>query len=233
MRRTKVRMLLATAAALAVMVGGGSAIAASGGGGGGGGAGGGALKQTATHISGRASFEAQVAKNLGTTSARLEAAVKASAKANIATALAAGDITAAEAETLNDALADASCPAMRLATAAGVAKELDTTVTKLNAAFGSAAKAQATAHVEKALQDGKITEAQAAEMKAKIAAATFPGFGAGGPGHGPDGHGGPGQGGPDHGGMGGPGGEGMGFGPPPGAGPPADGPASPTPAALA
>ena len=213
MRSTKVRMLVATAAALALTVGVGSAIAAS--------AGGGTLKQEAAHINDRASFEAAVAKNVGTTAAKLKAAVKAAAKANIASALAADDITAAEAETLNDALADGSIPAIRLVTAAGVATELDTTVAKLNAAFSSAAKAQATARVDQALKDGKITESAATEMKAKIAAATFPGFGAGGPGHGPGGHGGP-------------GGPGMDFGPPPGTDAPTDGTSSSTiPAALA
>ncbi len=214
MRITKVRMLFASIAALALMVGVGSAIAANG-------SGGKDLKQTAARISSKASFEAAVAKNLDTTPAKLRAAVKAAAKANIAAQFAADKITAGEAETLNDALADGTVPAVRLATAEGVAKELDTTVAKLNAAFGSAAKAQATARVDKALKDGKITEAQAAEMKAKIAEATFPGFGAGGPGHG-------------HGGHGGPGGGGMGFGPPPGDAPPADSSSSSTtPAALA
>jgi hypothetical protein len=210
----KVRMLFAAAAALALMVGAGTAIAA---------AGGGDLKQEAARIADRSSFEASVAKNLGTTSAKLNAAVKAAATARIDAALAADEITAAEAETLKEALADGNFPAMRLATAAGVAKQLDTTEAKLNAAFSSAAKAQASARVDQALKDGKITESAATEMKAKIAAATFPGFGAGGPGH----HGGPG--GPD--GHGGPGGPGMGFGPPPGAGPPADGSSS-TPASL-
>lgn len=216
MRITKVRMLFASIAALALMVGVGSAIAATG-------SGGKDLKQAAAQITGRASFETAVAKNLGTTSAKLKAAVKAAAKANIAAALAADDITAEEAETLNDALADGTVPAMRLATAAGVAKELDTTVAKLNAAFSSAAKAQATARVDQALKDGKITDAQATGMKAKIADATFPGFGAGG--HGGHGHGG-------HGGHGGPG---MGFGPPPGVAPPTDGSSSSgaAPAALA
>lgn len=216
MRRTKVRMLFASIAALALMVGVGSAIAANG-------SGGKDLKQTAARVASKASFEAAVAKNLGTTTAKLKAAVNAAAKANIAAQLAAGKITAAEAETLSDALAAGTVPAHRLATAEGVAKELDSTVAKLNAAFSSAAKAQATARVDQALKDGKITEAQATEMKAKIAETTFPGFGAGGKGHGPGGH-------PGHGGPGG----GKGFGPPPGSGPPADGSSSgAAPAALA
>jgi len=215
MRLTKGRVLLATVTALALMVGVGTAIAATGGG---------DLKQEAARIADRSSFDASVAKNLGTTAAKLKAAVKAAAVARIDAALAADEITAAEAETLKDSLAEGSFPAMRLATAAGVAKQLDTTEAKLNAAYSDAQKAQAKARVDEALKAGNITEKYASESKAKIDAATFPGFGAGGPGH----HGGPG--GPD--GHGGPGGPGMGFGPPPGAGPPADGSSS-TPASLA
>jgi hypothetical protein len=211
MKLTKVRMLLASVAALALMVGVGSAIAATSGSGK-------DLKQVAARITERATFEAAVAKNLGTTAAKLDVAVKAAAEANITTALAADEITADEAATLNEALADGSVPAMRMATAEGVAKELGTTVAKLNAAFNEVAKAQATARVDQALKDGKITEAQATEMKARIAAATFPGFGAGGPG------------GPGHHGHGG----GMGFGSPPGDAPPAgDSSSGTTPAALA
>lgn len=222
MRLTKGRMLFATMTTLALMVGVGTAIAATGGGGGG-------LKQEAARISDRASFEATVAKRLDTTPAKLRAAIKASATARIDAALAADEITAAEAETLKDALDDGSFPALRLATAAGVAKQLDTTEAKLNAAFSSAQKAQAKARVDKALKDGKITEKYATELKAKIDAATFPGFGAGGMGH----HGGPGGPG-DHGGHGGLGGPGLGFGPPPGLDAPADGSSSSsTPAALA
>ena len=214
MKRTKVRMLFAAIAATALVVGVGSAIAATSGGGK-------DLEQVAAQISARTSFDAAVAKNLGTTAAKLEVAVKAAAKANIATALAAGEITADEAATLNAALADGSVPAMRLATAEGVSKELGTTVAKLDAAFSSVAKAQATARVDQALEDGKITDAQAGEMKERIASTTF-GFGAGGLG----GHGWPG-----HHGYGG----GVGFGPPPGDLPPADGWSSDgaAPAALA
>ena len=113
MRLTKVRMLLATVTALALMVGVGTAIAAT--------TGGGDLKQEAARITARSSFEAAVAKNLGTTAAKLKAAVTAAATARIDAALAADEITAAEAATLKGALAD-GMPAMRLATAAGVAK---------------------------------------------------------------------------------------------------------------
>ena len=218
MRLTKGRVMLATVTALALMVGVGTAIAATGGG---------DLKQEAARIADRSSFDASVAKNLGTTAAKLKAAVKAAAVARIDAALAADEITAAEAETLKDSLAEGSFPAMRLATAAGVAKQLDTTEAKLNAAYSDAQKAQAKARVDEALKAGNITEKYASESKAKIDAATFPGFGAGGMGH----HGGPG--GP--GGHGEPDGLGMGFGPGFGAAPPVAGSSSSSsiPATLA
>ena len=72
---------------------------------------------------------------------------------------------------------------MRLATAAGVAKELDTTVAKLNAAYSDAQKAQAKARVDEAARrPGTSPRSTRRELKAQIDAATFPGFGAGGTG---------------------------------------------------
>ena len=180
MRRTKTRMLFATVAALALTVGVGTAIAAT--------TGSTDLKQEAARITARSTFDASVAKSLGTTTAKLQAAIDAAAAARIDAALAADEITTAEAETLKGALADGTMPAMRLATAAGVASQLDTTEAKLNAAYSDAQKAQAKARVEEALTAGNITEKYATELKATIDAATFPGFGAGGGGH----HGGPG-----------------------------------------
>jgi len=179
-------MLLATVTALALVVGVGTAVAASGTPN---------LKQEAARIADRTAMETAVAKNLGTTVAKLRAAVKASALANIDSALAAKDITADEAATLNDAVADGSVPPLHLATGAAVAKRLGTTEAKLDAAWSDAAKAQAKARVAQAVKDGKLTQAQADTMTARIDAATIT-FGSGPGGHG--GHGGP------------------GFGPPPG-----------------
>jgi hypothetical protein len=193
-------MILATVTALALMVGVGTAFAASGNGP--------TLKEQAAQIASRTSFDAAVASNLGTTTAKLNAAIKAAATARINGALAADEITADEATTLKDALADGTVPAVRLATAATVAKELNTTEAKVNAAYASAQKAQAIARVDAALKAGQITEAYAAELKTQINAATFPGFGAG-PGGGHHGHGGPGG---DGRGLG------LGFGPPAGPG---------------
>jgi hypothetical protein len=195
MRRTRFHVIAAAVAALALMVGVGTAIAASGSG---------SLKQEAQRISGQSTFDAAVAKSLGTTTVKLKAAIKAAAVARIDAALAADEITSEEATTLKDALDDGTIPAARLATAAGVAKQLGTTEAKLNAAYSDARKAQAKARVDQAVTDGKITQSYADELKAQIDDATFPGFGAG-PGGGPGGH---------H-GHGGPGfGIGFGFGPP-------------------
>ena len=181
MRLTKVRMLLATVDGARPDGGGRHRDRGD--------TGSGDLKQEAARITARSSFDAAVAKSLGTTAAKLDAAITAAATARIDAALAADEITAAEAATLKGALAD-GMPAMRLATAAGVAKELGTTEAKLNAAYSDAQKAQAKARVDEALAAGNITEKYATELKANIDAATFPGFGAGGMGrHG--GHGGP------------------------------------------
>ena len=92
MRLTKARMLFATVTALALIVGVGSAIAATGTGP--------TLKQEAAGLVSRASFDTAVAKNLGTTTAKLNAAIKAAATARIDAALAADEITADEATTL-------------------------------------------------------------------------------------------------------------------------------------
>ena len=194
MRLTKMRLLLAAAASLVLVVGAGAAFAATGSG---------DLKQEATRLAARSTFDASVAKSLGTTTAKLNAAIKSAASDRIDAALAADEITATEAETLKEALQDGTLPAGRLALAADVAKALDTTVAKLNTAYSDARKAQAKARVDEALAAGNITEKYATELKAQIDDATFPGFGAGfgGRGH----HGG---------GFGGFGGSGFGFGPP-------------------
>jgi hypothetical protein len=197
MRTGKGRAILAATAVIALVLGVGSALAATNGNGKP------SLKDEAANIAGRAASQAAIAKSLGTTTAKLNAAIKADALAQIDAAQTSGDITADEATTLKDAVNDGTAPAIHFATAAGVAKLLGTTEAKLNAAYGDEQKARAKARVDQALKDGKITDQQASDMKAKIDAATFPGFGAGpggpgGPG-GPHGHGGP----------------GFGFGPPP------------------
>ena len=196
MRTRKGRAILAATAVIALVLGVGSALAATNANGNP------SLKDEAARIADRAASQAAIAKSLGTTTAKLNAAIKADALAQIDAGQTSGDITADEATTLTDAVNDGTAPAIRFATAAGVAKQLGTTEAKLNAAYSDAQKAQALAHVDQALKDGKITDQQATDLKAKINAATFPGFGAG-----PGGTGGP----HGHGGFG----PGLGMGPPP------------------
>jgi hypothetical protein len=188
MRFTKMRLLLATAASLALVVGAGAAFAATGSD---------DLKQAAQRLAGRSTFDASVAKNLGTTTAKLKAAIASAASDRIDAALAADEITSAEATALKEALQDGEIPAAHLALPADVAKALDTTVAKLNTAYSDAQKAPAKARVDAALEAGNITEKYATELKAEIDDATFPGFGGavrvhherGFGGHGPDGPG--------------------------------------------
>lgn len=198
MRLTKMRLLLATATSLALVIGAGAAFAATGSG---------DLKQEAARLKARSTFDASVAASLGTTTAKLNTAIDSAASDRIDAALAADEITASEAETLKAALEDSSLPAGRLALAADVAKALDTTAAKLNAAYSDARKTEAKKRVDAAVAAGRITEKYATELKAQIDDATFPGFGPGG-GHVRHGFGfdGPGRGGPEFGfGFGGPG----------------------------
>ena len=104
MRRTRFTHRRRAVAALALMVGVGTAIAATGNG---------SLKQEAARITDRATFEAAVAKSLGTTTAKLRAAIKAAATARIDAALAADEITSAEADDAEGRARRRQLPAVR------------------------------------------------------------------------------------------------------------------------
>jgi hypothetical protein len=198
------RKLLAVAVvALAVVGGTGAAIAA--GGGSAGNRDNSDLKRAAAQITAKDELRADVAKRLGVTVAELEAAVTKAAGSRIDAAEKAGDITAAEADALRDAVTDGHL-ARRLALPADIAANLGTTEEKLQAAFVEAHKAQAKARIDQAVADGKITKAYGEELKAKIDAGEMPAFGPGfGMGLDGRGHHGPGFGGHGMGGFGAPG----------------------------
>ena len=99
MRPSKRHVLVAAAATLALVVGVGTAIAATGGS---------DLKQEAARLAARSTFDTSVATSLGTTTTKLNAAIKCCRVDRIDTAVTAGDITAAEAETLKQALPTAA-----------------------------------------------------------------------------------------------------------------------------
>jgi hypothetical protein len=180
--------LVAAVAALAVAVGAGTAAAQKGPGGGpflGGGFvlghGGDGLKGLAASIAAQKAFEADVAKRLGVTVAKLNEAAKTAAKAKVDAAREDDEITADEATALKEAIDDGTIPVKGLGRASDVAKALGTTVAKLNEAYSEARKAQAVARVDQAVKDGDLDADDAAKLKDRIEDADFPGYSAGRP----------------------------------------------------
>ncbi|HJU48506.1 MAG TPA: hypothetical protein VJ689_10245 [Gaiellaceae bacterium] len=177
----------AAVVALAVAVGAGTAAAHNGPGGGplvGGfalGHGGGGLKGLAAAIAAQKAFEADVAKRLGVTVAKLNEAAKTAAKAKVDAAREDDELTADEATALKEAIDDGTIPVKGLGRASDVAKALGTTVAKLNEAYSEARKAQATARVDQAVKDGDLDADDAAKLKDRIEDADFPGYSAGRP----------------------------------------------------
>jgi hypothetical protein len=188
-------------AASALAIGGGVALA-----------GGGATKDAdltalAKQIQAKDALSADIADKLGTTSAKLELAVTAAAGDRVDALEKSGGLATTDADTLRSALQSDPRLAMRIAQGADVAKKLGVTEEKLDKAFADVAKARALARVDQAVKDGWITDKVADQMRTRINATDFPGFGGfgafgpGGRGPGGDhrghGFGGPGFGGPD------------------------------------
>jgi polyhydroxyalkanoate synthesis regulator phasin len=186
-------MLALCVAALALALGAGTA-SAHGFGGFGGGQGGG-LKAAAKALAAQKAFDADVAKRLDTTTAKLSAAIKTAAKAQVDAAVEDGNLTDDEAAALKEAIDDGSLPARGLGRASAVAKALGVTVAALNDAYSDARRAQAVARVDQAVKDGDLSEDEAADLKKDIEDADFRGY-AGGPGFGLGRLGFPGPGGP-------------------------------------
>ena len=153
------------------------------------------LSQLAAALRAKDTFTDAVAKELGTSGAKLRAAIAGAASDRIDAAEKSGSLTSADADTIRAALVDDSRLALRVAQGADVAKQLGVTEAKLDAAWGAALKAQALARIDQGVKDGWITEKVADQMRERIKAATFPGFGSGGHGFGGHGHGGHGFGG--------------------------------------
>ena len=116
------------------------------------------------------------AKQLGVTRAALTAAIRKSANTQIDAALEDEDIDADRAADLKAEVEDNLSFAYMLSRASGVATNLGVTTTKLNAEFRDARRALATARIDKALANGDITAARAAELKAELADADLPGY---------------------------------------------------------
>ena len=118
----------------------------------------------------------QAAKELGVTRTKLVTAIHDAAETRIAAALADGDVTADQADDLKAEAEDNLRAAYALSETKTVASNLGITATALNTAFRNARKALATAQIDKALAAGSITADEAAVLKAKLAAATLPGY---------------------------------------------------------
>jgi hypothetical protein len=166
MRAPTRRAIVAGVATVALVIGVGAAFAA--------GDDDGDLKRAAKHLTGKSAFEAAVAKELGTTVAKLNAAYEAAALSRIAAAEKADEITATEADALENAVEDGWL-AKRIALPADVAKELGTTEEKLNAAYAAAKKAELKARVDQAVADKIITPEYGEQLKKQIDEADFTG----------------------------------------------------------
>ena len=173
MRRTPRTILVLAVATLALALGAGTAAAHGGFGGGGG------LKGIAKALASKKALEADVAKRLGTTTAKLNDAIKSAAKAQIDAAVEDDDITADEGAALKEAIDDGSLSAQGLGRASVVAKALGVTTSKLNDAYREARQAQAVARVDQAVKDGDLTDDEAADLKKEIEDADFPGYSGG------------------------------------------------------
>jgi hypothetical protein len=184
--------------ASAIAIGGGVAIA------GGGTATDADLSALAKRIQAKDAVATEVAAKLGTTPAKLQTAITEAATDRIDAAEKSGGLSSKDADTLRSAVKAEPRLALRIAKGADVAEKLGVTEEKLDKTFADVAKARALARVDQAVKDGWITEKAAEQLRTRIEAAEFPGFGALGPGGRGlrGGHRGHGPGGPGFGGYG-------------------------------
>lgn len=122
---------------------------------------------------------APAAQTLGVSADALKKAILEDANTRIDAAVKAERIDADQAADLKDDLAANPQRAMRLTTATGVARALNTTKAKLDDAFRAARKASVIAKIDQAVKDQRITSEQATQMKAQLEDAQLPGYGGG------------------------------------------------------
>ena len=125
------------------------------------------------------SLVTQAATQLGVARAKLVTAIRDSADTHIAAAVDDGDITSDQADDLKAEVEDNLNAAYALSQTKTVASNLGIATTALNNGFRAARKTLITAQIDKALAAGAITADEAAALKAKLAAATIPGYKAG------------------------------------------------------
>lgn len=122
----------------------------------------------------------QAAKQLDVTRAKLVAAIEDAAVARIDEAVEDGDVDADEADDLKAEAQDNLRYAMEISRTKVVASNLGITTAKLNTAFRTARKALILARIDKAVANGDLDQAEAAELKEELDSAKLPGYKAGG-----------------------------------------------------
>ena len=166
MTRSMRKLALLAAFSLVGLFAVGAATASACGGGGGKGGGGASASTLVT----------QAAKQLNVTRAKLKGAIVDAADTYIDSEVASGDVTAADAADLKTRADDDLGFAIKTSRTKTVAANLGITVAALNDGFSATRKTLYTAKIDKALANGDITAAEAADLKAELADATLPGY---------------------------------------------------------
>jgi hypothetical protein len=157
-------LLLALAAVAALSVGATSAFAHGGGPG---------FRLGGTNTA----LLADAAKRLGVTAEQLEQAITNAAVARIDEAVEDGDLDSGDADELKDEVADDNIRlAISLSRTRAVAANLNRTAAQLNTAFREARKAQLTARIDEAVEDGDLDEDEAKELKEDLEQVRLPGY---------------------------------------------------------
>ncbi len=136
----------------------------------------GAAKKAPLRAISAANLVNAAATQLSVTPEVLTTAIRDSANARVDALVAAKRLGAPAATRIKARIAASLPAAMRWSKAATVATNLNITVDALHTGFRAARKALATARIDAALAAGKITQAQADRLKARLAAAKLPGY---------------------------------------------------------
>lgn len=161
--------LAALVSLVAVLCFGAATASAHGGPGGRGGIGGASVSSLVT----------QAAKELNVSRANLVSAIEKSAVTRIDAAVDDGDLSADRAADLKEEVQDNLNVAYSLSQTSTVASNLSITTAALNTGFKNARKTLATAKIDAALAAGRITSAEATDLKTQLGNATLSGYKAG------------------------------------------------------
>lgn len=137
---------------------------------------GGALKKAPLRAINATALIDAAAVELGITPDTLTTAIRDSANTRLDTFASKPGIPDALVTRIRTRIADNLRVAIRWSRASTVASNLGITVKELNDGFRAARKTLATKRIDEALAAGKITQAQADRLKARLAKAKLPGY---------------------------------------------------------